>query len=147
VRIIRTFSKQQRKTTAAKKMRNKLFDRIFIRNFRTFNLLRNTLNDPGVKEKLVDIPAIKLAKENLKNIDPKAMSKIQEMYIEKLNARNNERFLKEKRLQKHYRITGSILMFIALSIYGYTMFAIRQEKFLDDFDEPEAPNVVTNNKK
>ena len=128
-------------------MRNKLLSRIFIRNFRTCNLIRNTLNESGVNDKLPDLSSIKLTKENLKTLDPKVMSKIQEMYIEKLNARNNERFIKEKKLQKHYRLTGAILVSIALSIYGYTMYAIRQEKFLDDFDEPEAPNAVKNDTK
>ncbi len=33
-------------------------------------------------------------------------------------------------------ITGSCFT-IALTIYGYTMYAIKQEKFLDDFDMPD----------
>jgi hypothetical protein len=62
------------------------------------------------------------------------------MYIGKLNVKNKERYQKEKKLLKHYRITGAILISIALSVYAYTMYAIRQEKFLDDFDEPELPD-------
>jgi hypothetical protein len=124
-------------------MKNRLVCQVFIRNFRTCNLFRNTLNESEVKEKLLNLSSIKLDKEKLKTLDPKAMSKIQEMYIEKLNAKNKERYLKEKTLKKHYRITGALLISIALSIYGYTMYAIRQEKFLDDFDEPEPPNSPT----
>jgi len=33
-------------------------------------------------------------------------------------------------------ISGSCFT-IALTIYGYTMYAIKQEKFLDDFDMPD----------
>lgn len=31
---------------------------------------------------------------------------------------------------------GALLGLGVFSIYGYSMFAVKQEKFLDDFDEP-----------
>lgn len=35
------------------------------------------------------------------------------------------------------RISGAVLSATALGIYFYTMYAVKQETFLDDFDEPE----------
>ena len=125
-------------------MRNNLaINRILIRNFITSNLNRNTVKETVIAE---NVASIKLNK-NLQNIDSQKLTKLQEMYAEKLNAKNSERYLKEKRLKTHYRITGAILISIALSIYAYTMLAIRQEKFLDDFDEPVMPESVSNTSK
>ena len=80
----------------------------------------------------------------LKKIDlTKDLDKLtptQRMFIEKLNSKANEKFAMRKKLKKHYRVTGAILGSIVLSIYFYTMFAIRQEKFLDDFEVPEPPD-------
>ena len=120
-----------------------MINRITARNFLTCNSIRNSLKETPGAEKL---PNLSTLNTNLKNLDPQKMSKIQEMYIEKLNARNSERYLKEKRIRTHYRISGAIFACIALSIYGYTMFAIRQEKFLDDFDEPVLPDSVADPK-
>ena len=72
-------------------------------------------------------------------MNPKQLASIEQMYMNKINKRNAERFEKEKKTQFHYRVTGAILISCALSIYAYTMYSIRQEKFLDDFDVPEPP--------
>lgn len=40
-------------------------------------------------------------------------------------------------MRKNARYTGLLLGGIALSIYGYSIYSIKQETFLDDFEEPE----------
>lgn len=64
----------------------------------------------------------------------------QKIYIEKLMQKNMDRFAAQKRLRRHYLITGSILTAFVLTIYFYTIYSIKQEKFLDDFDVPEPPD-------
>jgi len=41
------------------------------------------------------------------------------------------------RMRKNARYTGLLLGGVALSIYGYSIYSIKQETFLDDFEEPE----------
>jgi len=41
------------------------------------------------------------------------------------------------RMRKNARFTGLLLGGVALSIYGYSIYSIKQETFLDDFEEPE----------
>lgn len=41
------------------------------------------------------------------------------------------------RMRTNARYTGLLLGAITLSIYGYSIYSIKQETFLDDFDEPE----------
>lgn len=53
---------------------------------------------------------------------------------ERQNAERAQRHKKYRR--KDWVIAGSCFT-IALTIYGYTMYAIKQEKFLDDFDMPD----------
>lgn len=36
---------------------------------------------------------------------------------------------------------GLALGFSVLSIYGYSMYAVKQEKFLDDFEEPAKEEI------
>ena len=122
-------------------MRTNLLQRIFIRNFKMYSVNKNTLKET--------IPNATAPINIKKSIDSKNFSKVEEMYMSKINARNVERYQQEKKLKLHYRITGALLISFALSVYAYTMFAIRQEKFLDDFDVPEPPvsSTTANQKK
>ena len=107
--------------------------------FNTFRLTENsTLNQPGVSQ-LSNNKSEILEKLKL-NIDNKALSIAEQNYIRKIRERNFERYRKEQTLRKHYRITGALLLVFFLSVYGYTMYVISQEKFLDDFEEPEPPD-------
>jgi len=73
-----------------------------------------------------------------KDIDK--LSPDQKIYIQKLVEKNTERFTIQQRLRRHYNVTGLILTSFVLSIYAYTLYSIKQEKFLDDFDVPEPPD-------
>lgn len=74
------------------------------------------------------------------NTEMKNFSPVQQMYFRKLIERNAIRARREQRARNHFRISGLILFTIVFSVYGYTMLAIKQEKFLDDFDTPEPPD-------
>lgn len=67
------------------------------------------------------------------------LASIQTVYMDKLNQKRMEKHQKEKRLRTHYRITGSLLFAFVISVYFYSMYAVSQEKFLDDFEVPKAP--------
>ena len=63
-----------------------------------------------------------------------------QMYASRLNTRNREEYERAKKVKNFNKILGVALGAFCLSVYGYTMFAISQEKFLDDFDVPEPPD-------
>ncbi|XP_019880144.1 cytochrome c oxidase assembly factor 3, mitochondrial [Aethina tumida] len=57
-------------------------------------------------------------------------------FIQRFEKENRIRVEKLKRLRRNNLITAGILGVSILGIYGYSMYAVRQETFLDDFDEP-----------
>lgn len=72
--------------------------------------------------------------------DWESLPQAQQLYIKKIIEKNNERYEKEKKLRTHYRISATVLFGIVFSIYFYSMYAVKQEKFLDDFDMPTPPD-------
>lgn len=50
---------------------------------------------------------------------------------------NLKRVQKLELIRKRNWITGWTLGACVLSIYGYTILTVKQERFLDDFNEPE----------
>lgn len=77
-----------------------------------------------------------------------------------IEEQNLQRVLKLKKTRKNNILTGEFrknrkiastsLIFVflgfllggaVLGIYGYSMFAVQQEKFLDDFDEPAKEEI------
>lgn len=54
--------------------------------------------------------------------------------IEKLNA---DRVQKLKRVRAKNKICGALLGAAAVGIYTYSIVTVKQETFLDDFDEPK----------
>ena len=63
-----------------------------------------------------------------------------QMYASKLNAKKLDEYQKVQKVKTYNRLVGALLATFVLGVYGYTMFAISQEKFLDDFDVPEPPD-------
>lgn len=57
-------------------------------------------------------------------------------FMKLVEKQNKERVEKLKRLRKTNLITAGILGCGVLSIYLYSMFAVKQETFLDDFEVP-----------
>ena len=98
------------------------------KNFQTQSKSSQTLNNP-IKNPI-----------SLNEIDQKKLSPAMQMYANKINAKNVEEFNKMKKVKSYNRIVAGLLATFVLGVYGYTMFAISQEKFLDDFDVPEPPD-------
>lgn len=110
------------------------YNRFFLNAFRLTE--NTTLNQASISQ-------LSTNKNDILNklkIDQKALSIAEQNYIRKISERNLERYKREQTLRKHYRVTGALLFGFVLSVYGYTMYAINQEKFLDDFDVPEPPD-------
>jgi hypothetical protein len=62
-------------------------------------------------------------------------------YMKIIEAENLRRVQALQKLRQRNVITGLMLGGGVLGIYLYTIATVRQEKFLDDFDEP----AITNN--
>ncbi|XP_066992257.1 cytochrome c oxidase assembly factor 3, mitochondrial [Anabrus simplex] len=58
-------------------------------------------------------------------------------YMKMVEKQNLERVEKLQRMRRNNISVGCLLGFGVLGIYFYSMYAVKQEKFLDDFDEPE----------
>ena len=58
-------------------------------------------------------------------------------FVRLAERQNLERAQRHKKYRRKDWLIASICFFIAISIYGYTMYAIKQERFLDDFEMPD----------
>lgn len=75
--------------------------------------------------------------QNIKQADLKRNLKPAEVdFIKLIEKQNVERVLKLKKTRKNNLFTAAALGGTVLAIYGYSLFAVKQEKFLDDFEEP-----------
>lgn len=72
-----------------------------------------------------------MPKLNIANDKPK-LSQAQLDYMKILEKQNIERVAKLKSLRRRNIITGLALMSGVFSIYAYSIFAVKQEKFLDE---------------
>ncbi|CAG9798522.1 unnamed protein product [Chironomus riparius] len=75
-----------------------------------------------------EIPKVKHLDRKLKQSEVDFMKLIEEQNI--------QRVLKLKKTRKNNILTAVALGVSVLGIYGYSMYAVKQEKFLDDFEEP-----------
>lgn len=57
-------------------------------------------------------------------------------YMKIIEQKNRERVQKLKQISRKNRITGLAIGAGVLSIYAYSILAVKQETFLDDFEEP-----------
>ncbi|XP_023938658.1 cytochrome c oxidase assembly factor 3, mitochondrial [Bicyclus anynana] len=57
-------------------------------------------------------------------------------YMKIIEQKNRERVQKLQQLSRRNRLTGLSIGAGVLSIYLYSIFSVKQETFLDDFDEP-----------
>jgi len=74
--------------------------------------------------------------DRMPKIDVNKLKQTDLDFMKYIELQNLERVKKLKRVRRNNIITGCLLGAGVLSIYAYTMFAVRQESFLDDFDEP-----------
>ena len=62
---------------------------------------------------------------------------IQMAFVKKAEIRNKERATRHRFYRKKDWVIGATCITIAISIYAYTIFAMKQETFLDDFEMPD----------
>lgn len=65
------------------------------------------------------------------------LGQIQMAFIKKAEQRNRERASRHVFYRRKDWMIGSTCIAIAISIYAYTIFAMKQETFLDDFEMPD----------
>lgn len=65
------------------------------------------------------------------------LSNAQLAFMKLVEKENRDRVKKFEKARTRNIWTGIALGFTVLSIYGYTILSIKQEKFLDDFEEPK----------
>lgn len=65
------------------------------------------------------------------------LTAVQKEFMYRIQQQNNARIAKLTAKKRRGGLTGLILGISAASIYAYTIYAIKQERFLDDFNEPE----------
>jgi len=59
------------------------------------------------------------------------------IYMKRMEQQNLQRAISVQAYRKRNRISGILLGLGAVGIYVYTMYSVKQEKFLDDFEVPE----------
>lgn len=59
------------------------------------------------------------------------------VYMKRLEAQNLERARKVQGYRKANNRTAIVLALGVVGIYAYTIYSVKQEKFLDDFEMPE----------
>lgn len=57
-------------------------------------------------------------------------------FMKLIEKQNLQRVKKLQTIRKRNNITGISLGAFVISIYFYSMYAVKQERFLDDFNEP-----------
>ena len=74
------------------------------------------------------MPKLDISSDRLK------LTQAQLDYMKILEKQNIDRVAKLKRLRRNNILTGVALLGGVLSIYSYSIFAVKQEKFLDELD-------------
>ncbi|XP_047350378.1 cytochrome c oxidase assembly factor 3, mitochondrial, partial [Vespa velutina] len=106
------------------------------------NILRWRLIDLGLCRSIFKINADQIMDKNwMPKVDLKKDSaKIKNLHITLMNEiekQNSERVKDLIKIRRSNRILGCILGGTVFSIYFYTIYSVKQEKFLDDLNEPE----------
>lgn len=65
------------------------------------------------------------------------LGEIQMAFVKKAETMNKKRASKHIFHRKKDWVIGTTCIAIAISIYAYTIFAMKQENFLDDFELPD----------
>lgn len=74
--------------------------------------------------------------ELMPKIDASKLKKSDLSLMKVIELKNFERVKKLQRIRRNNIISGWLLGAGVLSIYAYTILSVKQERFLDDFDEP-----------
>ncbi|XP_074028622.1 coiled-coil domain containing 56 [Leptinotarsa decemlineata] len=77
-----------------------------------------------------------MSDDHMPKVDISKLRQRELHFIKEVEAKNLERVQKLTALRRKNLITGLLLGVGVLGIYGYSMYAVKQETFLDDFEEP-----------
>lgn len=77
------------------------------------------------------MPKVNLETDNHK------LTNIEKEYMKRVQEQNLARIQRWTKIRRKNRYVGFGLAVGVISIYSYTVWAIKQEKFLDDFNQPE----------
>uniref|UniRef100_A0A1B0G218 rRNA adenine N(6)-methyltransferase n=2 Tax=Glossina morsitans morsitans TaxID=37546 RepID=A0A1B0G218_GLOMM len=87
----------------------------------------------------------KQQKLNVKYADSSLkLDKAQLEFMKLIEEQNLERVQKLKRLRRNNLMTAGALITSVVGIYAYSILSVKQEKFLDDFEEPRKKKKKTN---
>lgn len=79
----------------------------------------------------------KQQKLNVKYADSSLkLDKAQLEFMKLIEEQNLERVQKLKRVRRNNLMTAGALITSVVGIYAYSILSVKQEKFLDDFEEP-----------
>jgi len=87
-----------------------------------------------MSEKIPKIPGLPEGKQ---------LSETEINFMKLIEEKNLVRVHKLKQTKRNNFITAGLLGGAVFGIYLYSMLAVKQEKFLDDFEEPKKINVET----
>lgn len=76
----------------------------------------------------------------------KKLGKLQMDFVRKAEQTNKNRAKMHRFFRRKDWMIAAFCVFMVVGIYSYTIFAIKQEKFLDDFDMPEEINRIKEDK-
>ena len=85
------------------------------------------------KEKVQQMKQIEVDEADVKQ----KLGDIQMAFVKKAETRNKDRASKHVFYRRKDWMVGMTCLGIAISIYAYTIFAMKQETFLDDFEMPD----------
>ncbi|XP_075162099.1 coiled-coil domain containing 56 [Haematobia irritans] len=77
---------------------------------------------------------------NIKYAEGK-IDKAQLEFMKLIEEQNLERVQKLQRVRRNNLMTAGCLIASVVGIYAYSIWSVKQEKFLDDFDEPKKVNA------
>ncbi|KAJ3629762.1 hypothetical protein MTP99_014132 [Tenebrio molitor] len=74
--------------------------------------------------------------DRMPKVDPVKLKQSEVDFIKFVEKQNLDRVRKLQTLRRKNLITVSLLGLGVLSIYGYSIYSVKQENFLDDFEVP-----------
>jgi len=111
-----------------------LHKQCFGRNFWASNIHQSFSSSiPFGKKNVQQMQQVEVDEANVKQ----ELGQIQMAFVKKAEMRNKERAKRHVFYRKKDWMIGMTCITIAISIYAYTIFAMKQETFLDDFEMPD----------
>ncbi|XP_076633477.1 cytochrome c oxidase assembly factor 3, mitochondrial-like [Colletes latitarsis] len=82
--------------------------------------------------------------EFMPKVDHKKLKPLEILLLKRAEEINYKRAIKYQKTRKNTSILALGLTLGVIGIYSYTIYAVKQETFLDDFNEPETVVDIKN---